>query len=338
MERKVPKILFVITKSNWGGAQRYVFDLATSLPKGEFLPMVALGHSPTGETFGQPGLLAEKLRAAGIPTRTIGAMQRDISAGNDLQSFFELVNLFKAEKPDVVHLNSSKAGGLGSLAARVAGVPKIIFTAHGWPFLEKRNAFVLALIWLSSWVTALLSHKVITISEFDTRIARRMPLVGGKVVQIYNGIGQMDLASGEKIRSAFPAGAHITGTIGELNKNKNQITLIEQAKNNTEMYVAIVGEGENRQMLEEKRREYNLGDRVKLFGFMPASEVLKGFDVFALPSLKEGLPYVLLEAKAAGLPIEANRVGGVGEILDSKTAQDFTLEEMVKKTIEVYTS
>jgi len=329
MERKVPKILFIITKSNWGGAQRYVFDLATSLPKEQFEVSVA---------FGQSGKLAEELKKAGTRTHTIEALQRDVSAGNDLHSFFELIDLFKKEKPDIVHLNSSKVGGLGSLAARVAGVPKIIFTAHGWPFWEKRSGVARAAIWIASWATALLSHKVITISKYDTRVAKQMPFVSSKVVHIYNGVGKIELGSGEVIRNAFPAGAHITGTIGELNKNKNQVALIEQAKGSPSMFVAIVGEGENRAQLEEKIKEYKLGPRVKLFGFMPASEVLKGFDTFALPSIKEGLPYVLLEAKAAGLPIEANRVGGVGEILDSKNSQDFTQEKMLKKTIEVYTS
>ena len=100
--------------------------------------------------------------------------------------------------------------------------------------------------------------------------------------------------------------------------------------------MAIVGEGELRAALESKIREYRLEDRVKLFGFMPASEALRGFDVFALPSLKEGLPYVLLEAKQAGLPIEANRVGGIPEILDARDMGEFSLERMVQKTVQLY--
>ena len=75
------------------------------------------------------------------------------------------------------------------------------------------------------------------------------------------------------------------------------------------MYVAIVGDGEDRLYLKEKIEEYGLTTRVKLFGFMLASEVLRGFDVFVLPSIKEGLPYVLLEAKMVGLPVVASRVG-----------------------------
>lgn len=322
------KILFVITKGNWGGAQRYVFDLATSLPKDQFDVMVA---------FGQKGRLAEDLQKKGIHTHEIIALQRDVSLGADMRSFFELRTLFKKERPDIVHLNSSKAGGIGALAAHTVGVPKVIFTAHGWPFWEQRNALARALIWVFSWLTALLSHTSIVISDFDLQTARHMPFVSKKLVRIYNGIDQrMSLGSGDVIRNAFPPGAKITGTIGELNKNKNQKALVEQARTNPNMHVAIVGEGEERRMLEELIKNYDLGGRVKLFGFMPASDVLKGFDVFALPSLKEGLPYVLLEAKAAGVPIEANRVGGVSEILDSTDLKEFTRERMVEKTTALY--
>ncbi|MDZ4226096.1 MAG: glycosyltransferase [Patescibacteria group bacterium] len=320
MEKK--RILFVITKANWGGAQRYVFDLATNLPKNEFEVVVA---------FGQKGRLAEELQKAGIATHEIISLERDVSFGADLKSFVELYRLLKKEWPDIVHLNSSKAGGVGALAARIAGVRKIIFTAHGLTWDENRNVISKFLIYLLSQLTFLLSHTVITISKHHHA---RVP----HSVLIYNGIGPMTFGSGEIIRKAFPAGATITGTVGELTRNKNHIALIEEARHKPDLYVAIVGEGELRPLLEQKIKEYGLQARVKLFGFMPASEVLSGFDVFALPSLKEGLPYVLLEAKAAGLPIVANRVGGVGEILDSKSLEEFSLGQMVEKTSALYRS
>jgi glycosyltransferase involved in cell wall biosynthesis len=145
----------------------------------------------------------------------------------------------------------------------------------------------------------------------------------------------MQFGSGDMIRNAFPPGVHITGTVGELTKNKNQIALIEQAKNDPRMYVAIVGEGELRPMLEAKIKEYKLENRVKLFGFQPSVEVMKGFDTFALPSIKESLGYVIVEARAAGLPIVANRIGGIPEAMDLPL-ENFAKETMVEQTLALY--
>ena len=329
------KILFVITKSNWGGAQKYVYDLATSLTEQGTLVTVALGG--TGEADAGAGTLAKRLAAAHVRTIFLHSFMRDLSPMRDLSTFFELARLFRTERPDVVHLNSSKAGLLGSIVARLTGVPRIIFTAHGWPFAEKRNFLWRAIAWLGSWKTALFSHAVIVITRSELAVGKNLPFCSTKMHLIHNGVELNPvLGSGEIIRTAFPPGARITGTVGELTHNKNQISLIEQARNDPSLYVAIVGDGEERSRLEAKIQEYDLENRVKLFGFMPASEALRGFDVFALPSLKEGLPYVLLEAKAAGLPIIANRVGGVGEILDAKDMSQFSLEQMIQKTATLY--
>ena len=325
MKRK--RILYLITKATHGGAQKYVCDLSTNLPKEEFEPVVA---------YGTKGELVRDMATANIETRALPSLTRDVGIISDIKSFFEIYRLLRTIRPDVIHLNSSKAAALGALAARLTGIPKIIFTAHGWPFGEKRNILAKLVLWKISWLTALLSHRVICVSNYDLISARHMPFISGKATLIYNGIKPMVFGSGEVIRNAFPAGVKIAGTIGELTKNKNQIALIEQARNNPGTYVAIVGEGEDRSMLQQKIREYDLESRVRLFGFLPAADVLKGFDTFSLPSVKEGLPYVLLEAKQAGLPIEANRVGGVGEVLDAKDVTRFSLAQMIEKTFALY--
>src|SRR3989344_6674363 len=212
------KIFFVITKASWGGAQHYVYDLITALSKTEFEASVV---------FGQPGLLALKLKEAGITTKPILSLERNVSFFTDIESFFEFFRLFWKERPDVVHLNSSKAAGVGALAARLAGVPRIIFTAHGWAFWEQRNPISRGLIYIFSWLTALLAHEIIVVSDYDLRVAKKMPFIAHKTVCIYNGIDlHMQFGSGEIIRSAFPAGAHITGTVGELIKKKNQQALV----------------------------------------------------------------------------------------------------------------
>jgi len=321
------KILYVITKSNWGGAQRYVYDLATHVPKEDFEVAVALGGD---------GLLAEHLRASNIPVRQLHHVRRDLSVGADTAGFWELYRTIKDVRPDILHLNSSKAGGLGALAARLIGVRKIVFTVHGWPFEEQRGRLWRLFAFVGSWLTALLAHDVIVISMYDLAVAKKIGFKH-KATLVHNGIDfSMSFGTADLVRNAFPKGVRITGTIGELTKNKNHIALIEQARREPDLYVAIVGEGEDRSYLLKKIEEYNLTDRVKLLGFHWASEVLKGFDVFSFPSLKEGLPYVLLEAKAAGLPIVANRVGGVGDVLDAKDMQEFTLDHMLQQTLAVY--
>ncbi|HVU75365.1 MAG TPA: glycosyltransferase [Candidatus Paceibacterota bacterium] len=323
MEAK--KVLYLITKATRGGAQKYLYDLVTRLPE-EYEAVVL---------YGQRGRLAEDLQDAHIATREIPTLARNVALISDIRSFVAICTCLRSERPDVVHLNSSKAAALGALAARLCGVRRIVFTVHGWPFGERRSSISRIVIWIISWFTALLSHRVICVSDYDLRLAERMPLIARKAVRIYNGITPLQLGSGQIIRDAFPAGVAITGTVGELTPNKNQIALIERAKAEPNLYVAIVGDGELRDFLEKKAVAYGVADRVKFFGYMPVRDVLKGFDAFALPSLKEGLPYVLLEARAAGIPITANRVGGVGEVLD-KPLDAFSLDRMVAETIALY--
>ena len=175
------KILYVITKGNWGGAQRYVFDLATSLPPAQYIPVVAHGSGTE---------LKEKLRKAGIRTLRIGGLSESRKPApqfSDSASFFALWRILNQEKPDIVHLNSSRAALLGALAAWVYNLLrikdkglKIIFTVHGWPFKEPRFILANAGIWLASYITALLSQSVIVLSEADLQSGKRMPGVGSK--------------------------------------------------------------------------------------------------------------------------------------------------------------
>lgn len=321
------KVLYMITKGSWGGAQRYVYDLAVASQAAGYDVAVA---------YGTEGALGERLRAAGIRTHPIPALGRDIGIARDFASYRALGAVIRLEQPDVLHLNSSKAGGLGALRGQLAGVPKIIFMNHGWAFKEKRSLPARAAIWLASWITALLADIVISGSDFENELTKRMPFCRSKAIRIYNGIDlSMHFGSGDIIRNAFPAGLQIVGTVGELTKNKNQISLIERARKTPSIAVAIVGEGELRPLLEQKIFEYKLQDRVKLFGFLPAAEVLKGFDVFAFPSEKEALGYAVLEARAAGLPIEASRVGGVAEAID-RPLEEFSLPTMIQKTLALY--
>jgi glycosyltransferase involved in cell wall biosynthesis len=310
---KKKKILYVITKSNWGGAQRSVFDLASNLPK-EYESIVALGGD---------GSLKTRLEEAGIRTISLPFLTRDVRLFFDFLVLKKLISLFRDERPDIIHLNSSKIGGLGALAGRIAKVPNIIFTAHGWAFREERSEIQKAAIKFLSWLTMLWSHSVITVSERDQREAAAFPFVKKKIILIHNGISEPEFLPKDTARKMMyeknTAEALWIGAIGELHKNKGHKYAIEalaaiQSKHNAMFF--IIGEGEERRALEKTITDLGLRSKVILLGNKDdAVKLLPAFDIFLFPSVKEGLPYTILEAGLAGLPAIASAVGGIPEVI-----------------------
>lgn len=314
------KILYLITKSNFGGAQRHVFDLATNLSKDKYDIVVALGGS---------GLLKTKLESAGIRTISIPSLQRDIKFLNDLHSLFQIFSIIKKEKPDIVHSHSSKAGGLGSFSARILRIPKIIFTAHGWPFKEKRGAMWRIGARFFSWLTIILANKTITVSKDDELLALDFVGVNGKIVCVHNGIGSIAFSDKQTARTTllpnrpFLESEIWIGTISELHKNKGldfAIRAFADLPKSSTIFV-IISEGEERKKLETLISELNLNNRVFLTGHIDnAATYLQAFDIFTLTSLKEGLSYTVLEAGAAKLAVIASGVGGIPEIISDMSS------------------
>jgi len=286
-DKSTKKILFIITKSVWGGAQKYVFDMATSLPKDQFEPIVAGGGK---------GIMAEKIISAGLPYLEIKSFQRDISFWKEIVSFFEILKILFKTKPDIVHVSSSKAGGMAGMAILTylavkppRGGLTAVFTVHGWAFLESRPKWQIFLIKLASKITCLFYDKIICVSRNDYNEAIKNKIAPArKLTFIHNGINPADYNFQERMEKEFTV-----GTIGEATKNKGHKYLIEASKNFPDIKLNIISNIPN------------------------ASKYLKNFDIFVLPSLKEGLPYVILEAGLAGLPIIASNVGGIPEIIEN---------------------
>lgn len=313
------KIAFVITKSNFGGAQRYVFDLATNLPKDQFDVVVITG--------GQ-GKLIEKLTASGIRSIFLPSLQRDISIKKELLSFKELYLILKNEKPDIVHLNSSKAGGMGALIARLLGIQKIIFTAHAWAFNENRNIFFKYLITLLHWLTVILSKETIAVSNSVKNQVSHLPFTQNKIKVIHLGIEEPQFLS--KLNAEKELGIKYIPqqtkiiTIAELHPVKGLLYSIDALSHIRDsdpdifqnIHYYIYGEGDQKKSLEAYINKRKLSERIFLMGFKDdVSKYLKAFDIFLLPSLSEALGYVLLEAGFANIPIIASNVGGIPEII-----------------------
>lgn len=338
------KVAYLITKSNWGGAQKYVYDLI-SAARSDYEVVAIFGG--TGAPGTAAGLLGQKVQDLnGIKTIYVRSFARDIFIWLELKAFWEIFSILRQERPDILHVNSSKAAGMGALAGRILGIKKIIFTVHGWPFKERRFFLSRALIWLATLVTGLLAHQIIVISKNDYRIGTKIPGLKNKIKLIYNGLTEPKLFNQEEARaklglSNLPDNTWILGTIAELHPNKSLKTVIQALVNLPQnVHYAIMGDGEEKANLETLAKNLNLSDRLHLIGFVPeAARYLAAFNAFVLPSAKEGQPYVLLEAGLSSLPCLGSNISGINDILDENSGYLFpfddaaTLANQVKKII-----
>ena len=312
------KILYIITKSNFGGAQKYVYDLATSLPRDQFDIAVAFGGS---------GALRSKLAEEKIRTIQLSGLERDISLLKEIKVFVELMRLYRREKPDIIHLNSSKIGFLGSLTFRIYKLIarskklKAIFTVHGWAFNEDRRVLPKLAMRIFSWLTSLLCTDIIVLSRKEFSQTEQFPLLSKtKIHLIPNGIKPFTLLPRQQSLEALGLdGRHsYIGTIAELHKNKGLDILISAFSNiaKKSVHLVIIGDGEEKDGLGKLAEHSGVQDRIHFLGAIPdAARYLSVFDIFVLPSRKEGLPYALLEAGYASIPVVASNVGGIPEII-----------------------
>ncbi len=319
---KAPTILYLITKSNFGGAQKYVFELAVEAKRRGY--NVAVAGGGTGEACATTGLLFEKLSAAEVDTHHITHFMRDMSIKRELLAFFAIWRLLRKIKPDVLHVTSSKAGGIGAAAGRLAGIQRIVFTSHGLTVDETwRPRWQRALIYCATWTTMRLCHQSIMITNETFKRAQNLPLMKDRVSLVHNGIQPIDFIEREEARTSLapqlPSNTLIIGGIGELHPNKNWQAAVAALTSLPEnVHLFIMGEGEERDSLDRLIKHHHLAHRAHLLGHKDkAARFLKAFDVFILPSKKEGLPYVLLEAGLAELPTIASNLPGNHDIIET---------------------
>jgi len=285
-----------------------VFDMAVGArDAGHEVAVLCGGH----------GTLIEKLNEENIRVIPLDTMERDISLSKEISSFFQIIKVLDEEEPDVFHINSSKMGGLGGVAGRIAGVEKIIFTAHGWAFNEPRPVYQKIIIKFFIWLTLLFSHEIICVSEKTKKDVSSWPFIKNKLKVIYNGLNKFELA--HRADNSFTV-----GTIAELHKIKGlDILLTAWSKfiKNHSAKLIIIGGGEERENLQNMARNLGISDSVIFNGYVEnARSLLSTFDIFVLPSRSEAMPYAPLEAGLAGLPVVTTSVGGIPEIIENNVS------------------
>ncbi|MFL6447010.1 MAG: glycosyltransferase family 4 protein [Bryobacteraceae bacterium] len=300
------KILYVITRSERGGAQIHLLDVLKNLPSG-CRPMVATGEF---------GYLADEARQLGVPVHYISHLRQPMSPANDLLALGKIASLIKAQSPDLVHAHTSKAGLLGRLAGWLTGTPTV-FTAHTWSFADGISSFQRRTAIPVERLAGRIGGKIITVSRANEEIAAREGITHrANVLTIWNGIPDTDLR-------AKPGVAEVPKIVmvARFAPQKDQLSLVQALSGlNLPWRLAFVGDGPTRAEVEAEAHKLHIFDRIDFLGDRgDTAQVLANSDLFVLSSKWEGLPLSILEAMRAGLPVITSDVGGCSEAVQHGT-------------------
>jgi glycosyltransferase involved in cell wall biosynthesis len=265
----------------------------------------------------------EQMRAAGAQVEEL-PMQRAIRPLVDWRHLRQLKQALKRLRPEVVHTHSSKAGVLGRLASMESGIGVRVHTPHTFSFLfgAMFSARKRALFRAIEQQLGRHTQRLVAVSESEAETIRQSGVIApDKVRTVPNGIAPEPYRQAVAVAReslGFQRGQPLLITVGLLNAAKGQDLAIEALadKRLEGLQLALVGHGEDQPRLEARIAELGLGARIKLLGWrddVPA--LLKGADGLLLPSRWEGMPYAVLEAMAAGLPVVATAVDGARELV-----------------------
>ncbi len=310
------KILYLITKSEAGGAQTHVADLCRYFKeKGNEIIVMSSGDGWLKNE-------CEKIGVAFVDNKYFSNKPCPRRLSNAIKETRKLADEFA---PDIVHCHSSSAGILGRLA--IKGKFRTIYTAHGWGFNIGMKPWVkYPVLWLEK-LCAKYTDTYICVAEFVKKLGLKYGLAPeNKFKVIYNGVSTVSVMDDSKINP--PAGGQkskiglvFIGRLAEPKKPELTIEAIaglpEEIKNKTKF--TIVGDGPKKTGLENLAKEKNID--VEFLGALPKVEAmaqLRLADIFVFISAWEGFPYTILEAMSAGLPIIASDVGGVSEAVNEQ--------------------
>jgi len=322
--------MHIITRLDMGGsAQNTLLTCRELSPKYD----IVLAHGlslESGMTPTERRILESQMKSAGqkgVTFLLISGLVRRIDPFHDLCAWVSLLKHIRREKPDLVHTHSSKAGILGRLAAKLAGVPLIVHTPHGHVFYGHFGPAASRLFLLIERGFDAITDCVIALTEGEKKdyiacsVSRPQ-----KLHTVHSGVdldrfkpGCTDTAALKK-ELGLNQKSQVVGTIGWLLPIKGPVFLLEAMMriwaNKTDALLVYVGKGELEGKLKEEAFRRGVGDRVFFLGWRgDVHHVMQLFDVFVLPSLNEGMGRVLVEAMAAAKPIVASNVGGIPDLV-----------------------
>jgi glycosyltransferase involved in cell wall biosynthesis len=314
------RVAHVITRLDLGGAQQNTLYCTRHHDRNRFdVDLIA----------GVGGALdADARRIPGAAIHLVPWLRHSIAPFPDLAAVLRLRSHFKRRKVDLVHTHSSKAGILGRWAARIAGVPRVVHTVHGWSFNVTQPGWQRRAYVGMERSTAPLTDRLIAVStpNRDEGLDRQI----GRPSQyeiVYSGIDPRLFSRNghgrDEIRAAlgFEPEHLVVGTLACLKPQKAPLDFVRAAAaahaRNDRLRFFIAGDGELRPQVEQLLRDLGLESIVRLLGWRhDVPQLLQAADIFMLTSVFEGLPRGVLQAMAAAVPVVATAVDGTPEVVE----------------------
>jgi glycosyltransferase involved in cell wall biosynthesis len=324
------KIIHIITRLDMGGSAQNTLQTCKKL-SGKYETILV--HGPSYEsrmTALEKQIIEDGVkegRAQGVKVIALPSLVRSIRPVKDFRALISLVWLISKEKPDIVHTHSSKAGILGRLAAKIAGVPYIVHTPHGHVFY---GHFGILASKIFLWVERIFSKftdRMVALSNGEKNDYVKLTVCPPeKLFKIHSGVDlkQFMQPNGNRVEKRRSLGLDqngaVIGFVGWLLPIKGPAYLLKAMAHiwpdHPTASLVMVGKGELDVDLRAQALRMNANGKVKFLGWREdIDEIMPVFDLLVLPSLNEGMGRVLVEAMAAGKPVVASEVGGIPDLV-----------------------
>lgn len=312
----------VITRLNIGGPAQHVILLSAGLPKEEFETLLVVGKEEEGE-----GSLLDLARAKGFQPLLLPRLHRPIRPPDDLSTLVALFRLFRRWKPHIVHTHTSKAGTLGRLAARAAGVPIVVHTFHGHIFEGYFSPWRAKAFLNLERLLATLTTRIITLSEGQRRELLALKIGSEEKLAVLPLGLELDHFSASAAKSGqlreelgLSEEGRLVGIVGRLVPIKGHEIFLQAARSVAEKLPScrflVVGDGPERSELQGMAEALGISSKVLFLGWRrDLDRIYADLDLCTLSSYNEGTPVSIIEAMAAGVPVVATQVGGVKDLV-----------------------
>lgn len=296
------KIIICVPSLAIGGAEKFAVDLAIQINKSEYNVIVAITRKKV-DTFLKERLEKNKIRIA------------DLSSDNFLEMLQKQVHFFKIEKPDVVHAQTGSILHI-MLACMLCKIPLRLYTVHNEAKLLYGNSKLKKLIYKLAFIV--FQFKIVAICEtVKNTLINDMNINSEKILIVKNGVDVNRFIPTKKLHDKDEINLI---TVGRLCEIKNQVMTVRVVcklrQLGYKVNFLILGDGDDREKIEEIIQKHNATDYIKLLGFkINVEDYLRQAEVYISSSKTEGLPLSILEAMASGLPIVATDAGGTRDIV-----------------------